>query len=836
MRILKTILKCVALIVILVVACAGLWLVYAAQTRLPDLDGELRHSSLVGEVRVVRDDWGVPHILADHETDAYFALGYVMAQDRLFQMELFLRLARGEMAELLGPPLVPIDKIVRSFRLRAQAERIVGNQEGLPKGLRDAVAAFMAGINHCVKTQPLPFEFAVLHIPPREFTPVDCLTVAAVLPITFADGLRGDALVTLLKEKQPDLDIDALFPGYDNEVPVTIMETLEEAEAYLKAQGTASPAAPVAGPASAGEEAAVHEGLAAVRSVLASLQSLSERFGPALGSNSWVLGGSRTRSGKPILANDPHVGLTNPSTWYEAHLKYGKFENYGYHLPLIPFPILGHNRDRAWGMTMFANDDVDLYLEKFHPDDPNKVMYKGEWVDVETETETIKVRFGRDRQVTVRRTPHGPVITDAYRLLNDYDGADISLRWIWQQEEYTDIQAVYNMAHARDYDSFAEAVSLFTSPGINVSYADRQGNIAWWAAGLVPIRPAHVNPKQLLDGASGKDEPLGYLPFEENPHLKNPPCGYIVTANNLSTVKPVGAAGKLAGYWQPGDRAGRIEHALATQEHWTIDGLKAVQFDDRAYAAPAIVKCVTEILETATLTPLEQQALATLAAWDFGHNVESTGASIYQVLCDFVLKNALVDEMGEKLFRNYCVLADHWNFFKHFVHEEGSPYWDDVTTPTKETCADIVLRSFQDTVAMLDKDLGGDVRRWAWGKIHTMEFKHPFGYLPPLGFVFNIGPFPSPGAAQVINNMLYAGGAHSYDVIAGPSTRRLIDYADPEHSLTILPTGNSGNFMSPYYDDQAAMFMTGQYRELRLTEEQIEAHTAHELCMKPAGV
>lgn len=813
--------------VILVIV--ALWLVYLAKTRQPDLERVLRLPGLQAEVCAIRDDWGVPHIDADNEPDAYFALGYVMGQDRLFQMEIMRRLARGELAELFGPPVTSIDRIVRTFRLRRRAEEYVANHLDHFPEIRAAAEAFIAGINHSMATEPLPFEFTVLHIQPRAFALTDCLAVAALLPISFADGLREDTLASMLKERHPEMDIDALFPGYSKEIPATIMENLDEARAYLQEHSPKQPA----GPETAADYA---KALSSCALILEELLAVTRAAGPTRGSNCWVLAPSKTASGKPILANDPHVAFTNPGVWYEAHLRFGEFENYGHYLPLIPFALLGHNSDRAWGMTMFANDDIDLFRETFAPNDPNKVMYRGECVDVKTETDTIKVRFGRDSHYLVRITPHGPVITDLYRSLFDYDGPDIALSWVWQNVEYTDLVAFYRIGHARDYESFAAAVALITSPGINVSYADQEGNIAWWAAGKIPIRPDHVNPKMLLDGASGNDEVLGYVPFDQNPHLKNPPCGYIVTANNMSTVKPVGPIRQLQGYWQPGDRAARLEELLEQGQAWTIEQLKTVQFDDRAYAAPAIVKEVLGLLNDRdySFTALEQVALQTLNQWDFRHDAGSRGAAIYQTLCPFILQHALLDEMGERLFTIYGSVADHWNFFKYFIREDLSPFWDDIETPVKETRREVVLRAFQDTVAKLNAALGPNPAQWTWGALHTVEFQHPYGYVPFVRRIFNIGPFPSSGAAEVINNMLYLGGSHDFRVIAGPSTRRLIDYGDLEHALCVLPTGNSGNFASPHYDDQAEMFMRGAYREVRFSPEQIKAHRVHEMRFEPA--
>ncbi len=804
----------------------------AAYIRQPVLDGEVSAQGVQGETRVLHDEWGIPHITAENEADAYFALGYAMAQDRLFQMEVMRRLARGELAALLGPKLVPVDRIIRVFRLGAKADEYFSDPERLPQEVQVTLGPFVEGINAYIKDGPLPFEFFALQIPARPFKEADCMAIAGIMPITFADGIRQDPLVTLLKQRHPDMDIDALFPGYSKEIPVTIMETLEEAQQYIEAKRNREEAGhDIPAPETEAVEAAL-EGLIAW---LEPLEGISRNFGLAWGSNSWVLAPSRTESGKPILANDPHIGFTNPSVWYEAHIKVGSFELYGYYMPPIPVALIGHNRDYGWGLTMFANDDVDFFIEKFHPEDNGKVMYKGEWTDVEVSRERIEVRWGKDVTMRVRTTPHGPVINDLIEFYQGYEGPPVSLSWVWQHIEYTDIEAFYRMNHAKDYEDFAEGVALITSLGINVSYADRQGNIAWWAAGRIPVRPAHVNYKEMLDGVSGKDELTGYVPFEINPHLKNPPCGYIATANNMSTVKPVGPLEELQGYWQPGDRAGRIEQLIAQRDDWDIESLKAVQLDDRAYAAPDIVEAIMKNLWFVSALRLEEkEALDKLAEWDYRHNAGSVGACIYQHVCDSILRAGLEDEMGEKLFGVYCTVADHWNFFKHFLKNPDSPFWDDIRTEQIESQHEVVLAAFRDAVGVLEDRYGADVESWSWGRAHKLEFKHPFGYLPVLGLIFNIGPFEVPGATQVINNMLYGAGGHNYDVLGGPSTRRLIDFARPGESLGVLPTGNSGNFLSPHYDDQARMFVEGKYRKITLDWEKIEADAKHELKFVPS--
>lgn len=816
--------KRIALVPIALVLLECAWLGYRFNFSQPGLDGAIKHPSLKDEVTVTRDQWGVPHIVARQETDAYFALGYCQAQDRLFQLDAMRRLAAGRLAEIAGPIAAPVDAIVKGFRLRRTAEEQWAKISTQYPEIGAIGEAYVAGINHRIATDPTPPEYSFLALSPEPFDTADCLTVAAILPITFADGIREDPLNTMLQARIKDKDVQLLFPGYHREVPVTVMETLEEAESFIRENQL--PAYHLPAPANANADQLL--------SLLKPLKDLNTLFGPALGSNSWVLGPSRTKSGKALLANDPHIGFTNPSIWYEAHLKYGDFENYGYHLPLVPFPLLGHNRNHAWALTMFANDDVDLYQETFNPDDPNQVKYKGEWVPVRVEETPIKVRFGRDTIAKVRITNHGPVITDLLKALMGYEGPDVSLSWVWQHLDYTDMAGFYKMGHAKTYEEFEAGTKLITSPGVNISYVDSANNFAWWAAGRLPIRPQGMNNKALLDGASGAHEILGYVPAELNPHLKNPDWGYIVTANNKSSVKAFGGIQDLQGYWQPTDRAGRIEHLLETAPKWDSESLKTVQFDDTAHATGKLLPVLFAALDKAGFDAdsREAHALAILKQWDHAHGKESAGAAIYQQFFDRIFVHALGDEMGEDNLFIYTSLADSWNFMKYFMIDEANPFWDDSTTEAAEPRDTILAAAFRDTVDSLTRKMGDDMGAWQWGKIHTMEFTHPLGYLPFFDKLFNIGPFPASGGAQIVNNMLYR-GLDDFETVAGPSTRRLIDFGAIENTLSILPTGNSGHPKSPHYDDQSAMFLNGEYRTVNFTEEQIAANARHTLKFSP---
>jgi len=823
---------CAAVLLAALGGGAALWVNRAAERDLPPVDGEVR-AAVAAPVEIVRDEWGVPHIRAESEADAHFALGYAMAQDRLFQMELMRRAASGELAALLGPPLVKIDRLARMFLLRDRAEETARRIHDESPEVAAVADAFCAGVNAFQEDGPLPFEFSVLGIAPRPFTLADSLTVAAILPITFADALRVDVFSSILRERHPGLPVELLFPGYAlEEAPETIMETPEEAAAWVREHPLPLPERERAGATAspAPQDTA--------RAMLNALFAVNALWGGALGSNSWVLGPSRTTTGKPLLANDPHIGFTNPSIWYEAHLTFGDVDNYGLYLPPIPLALIGHTPRLAWGLTMFCNDDIDLFRERFDPADPGRVMHQGEWTEAKTVPQTIPVRLGPDVHFDVRVTPHGPVVTDLFRLANGYTGPDISMSWVWQRVPYTDMEALYALNRAKTLDEFERGVALVTSPGLNISYADTEGNIAWWAAGKIVVRPEHVNHKSLLDGASGRDEPQGFLPFAQNPQLKNPACGFIVTANNLGTVRPVGPLPHLQGNWEPPDRAALIREELQKREKWDAAGALALQMDDRSHTAPRVLAAVLPVLRERreTLGRVEAEALALLEAWDLRHGTASPGAAVFAYLCEHIVREALADEFGDgKALDYYIALPECWMFLRYLVTREDAPFWDDRRTAAGETRGDMMHRAFRAAVSALERRLGANPRDWKWGDIHTMTFRHPFGYVPVLGAPFNIGPFPASGARNTINNMASLGSGGNYEVIGGPSTRRVVDFAGDGAPVVdlVLPTGNSGHWKSPHYGDQAPLFMAGETRRARFAREEGDAGRRHILRLLP---
>lgn len=817
----NVIIAVVALTVLGIVGGAVGYLYYL----LPKLDGELRHESLRGEVRIVRDDWGVPHIQASYETDAFFAFGFAIAQDRLFQMEILRRLASGRLAEILGPDALPSDKLMRTLMLRRKANELLMKEDEFDPTFLDALDAYLAGANFFIDSQKLPIEFTLLGFTPEHFARADSIALLGYMAYGFAEGIKSDSLYSILKQKNPGIDLAALFPGYSRQRPVTIAEGIGALPQNVETTRSQNPATRA-------------QSLEGLEQLFPTLASAEEFLSPFRGSNSWVVAPSRSASGQAILANDPHIGFSNPAVWYEAHIKYEDYESYGLHLPLIPYPLIGFNSHKAWAMTMFENDDIDLYGETFHPDDPNKVMYNGEWVETEKWTETIQVK-GREHPETIdlTTTPHGPIITN---LLKGYEGRPVSLWWLYYQSDAASVEAMYRLSKANNYEEYTQAVSALVAPGLNISYADSQGNIAWWGAGRLPIRAPHVTGKEILDGASGRDEVLGYLPFEQNPHLLNPPAGVIVTANNQSTTKPVGPIQSLEGYWQPTDRAGRIETLLNTRDKWDVQSMMDMQNDNQSPSAPAFIERVISALERATsagtpvkFNPQEQQAYDALRVWNFMNETDSVGATVYHIVYETVLGFAVGDELGDVNLATYRRLANSRNFLKHAVQNEALSLWDNIDTEDVETRDDILVKAFRAAVTEIRERCGDNPGDWSWGKVHTVEYEHLMGKQWPLNYLYNIGPYPSPGAGDVVNHMV--GRPNQYRVNHGPSMRLIVDFADVSASRIILPTGNSGNFLSPHFRNQAKPYLAGAYRTVRLTDEQVAINTRHTLRLKPTG-
>lgn len=788
MKILKRTLI-VLLILVLAAAVGGYFYV---QSTAPVYEGAVTLKGLQGEVEVYYDTYGVPHIYATTLEDAYFALGYAHAQDRLFQMELIRRAAAGRLSEVLGKDLIPTDKLFRTLGINQFAEEHA--QKFLSTDTAEfqrAALSYQKGINEYIRTGKTPIEFTIMGIPKTEFVPADMYRVIGIIAFGFSEGVQIDPMLEKVRTE--------LGEAYLKDLAV---QTPSNAERLKSFRGSSTP-----------------EGIdKLISAVRAGLDNLPIPLWA--GSNGWVISGDRTTSGEPILENDTHMEYSQPAVWYEAHLEFPGHRFYGHHAAGAPIGALGNNGFCGWGLTMFENDDTDFFLEEFNPKNPNQVRFGDQWEDLTVREEVIKVKGEDDVVFAVKSSRHGPLINT---IMEDAvpSAAPVALHWELQHQTNYLLQALYEMNHATSFNQVKHAVSMMTAPGFNVMYADNEGAIAWWAAARLPIRSPHVNSKLFLDGASGKDEYLGYYDFSKNPHAINPPWGFVYSANNQpDTVDGV----YYPGYYYPRSRAGRIVELLSQEKMWTADEVRKVNLDVQSPMHRDIAKTLSEVLLASGDARFTDMGRV-LQEWNGEMKKEDIAPSIYFNLLAQTIYRAMIDELGwpaYQAFNNNSISRNTWEIL---VASEQSPWWDNVkTADKKETRTDIVVRAAEESLALLQRHGGPDMQGWRWEKYHFLKHPHPLGAVELLDKIFSVGTFGVPGGNEVINNIdfdLDTTGIFQCD--KGPALRKVTDFADIENGMTVSPTGQSGNFLSPFYKDQAEMYVKGEVRKMMMNREEIVA-------------
>lgn len=781
MKVLKKILKItLVLVVVLVVA---LWLY--ARTFYPTYDGTLTLAGISEEVTVYYDDYGVPHINAQNQQDAYTALGYVHAQDRLWQMELIRRIAPGRLSEIFGEKLVETDIFFSSLGIVENTNEAVAKLDKNSETYRYTMA-YLNGINQFIDEGPMPLEFVLVGIDKEKYTVHDVYNVFGYMAFSFAVANKTDPLLTEVKEKLGDAYLAEM------NIPVTNQTTRIKNEKN-------------------------QEILAAVSKSVNNIYDVLPAS-PFIGSNSWVIGAEKTKNGKVIFANDPHIGFSQPSVWYQSHIKTPDYEMYGFNLALTPFPLLGHNRQYAYGLTMFENDDIDFYFEKNNPDNAMEYLTPEGYAAYEVLEKTVKIKDIPDTIFQVKVSRHGPLMNSVIKGM-DAD-RPVAMQWIYTKLENRAVEVAYRLSHANSLHDFKEGAKLLHAPGLNIMYGDVRNNIAWFASGKLYTYRDSLYTKLILDGAGGKDEIQAYLDFDENPRAVNPEWNYVYSANN----QPDSIAGMLyPGYYLPDDRANRIVQLLEAGNDFTKDDVAAMLLDVQSNTAPQVIKNLMESMPADGLSENEKAGIAILKNWDGVYTKHSTAPVIYNRLLYEFLKNTFKDELGDG-FDQFMNTHFQKKMIAVQAAKTASLFWDDITTEKKETKQDIVSTSFKNTIVFLETQLGDDTSEWSWDKVASVEYGHalaPGGNL--LRTFFNVGPFTTHGGNEVINNQQYKiDSTGYYKIHAGPSTRRIVDFSDVENGLSILPTGQSGNVFSRHYDDQAAKYVKGGFVKMLLNTTAIE--------------
>lgn len=783
----------IILVLFLILAILGTFVGWALYSAEPKRNGQIDVPGLHAPVSVYYDAWGVPHIDAKSDIDAYRALGYIHAQDRLFQMDMLRRIGAGRLSEIFGIESLETDRFFRSLGINRFARRYaehLRSQSHEPHV--QLIHAYQDGINHYIDMGGRPLEYSMLFTRPDYFSTEDIAHVMGYMAYSFAEAFKTDALTDQVRGKLGHRHAQDLVPGWPNSVPPRS----------------------VPAPSTTGESTS---GWA--DDLLRQVADIERRLpaGQFLGSNAWAVNSSRSHSEAPMLANDPHIGFAAPAVWFEAHIRTPDHEVYGHFLGGIPFPLLGQTRRHAWGLTMLMNDEIDFYRERANPEDPGQVWVadKG-WRDLEVHEEVIKVRGREDRLIRLRSSVNGPIINDpASQSASAPEGGrpPVSLFWTFLDPANDSAKTFYGMARAASMEEFERAASEHASPGLNLIYADIDDNIAMWAIGRLKRWPNSNNGFSLLNGSTNDDAFRGYQPFASNPRVVNPSHGYVFSANH--PYPGSNPRRLLPGYYAPTERSERLAELLDNDIAFDLSQFKAMQLDTLRPQALAMLKDALPLFQdsllSAELRAPAAHAAEILAEWDGSFTRDQVGAALFQRWQDHLLEALFADELQENfaVFRN-TLMAEKSLFSLYW--KPASPWWDNRQQPIMDGRQAAIEQAWIRTIESLAEDLGIEAQDWTWGRLAVLQHQHPLSERLPFSGFLNSKATPVDGGKESLNSMSFDSGGSRYHVKAGPSTRRLIDLADVNGTLSISPMGQSGYPLDPHYADQAALYNDGRYR------------------------
>ena len=761
-------------------------------------------------VTIRRDERGIPYVEAQNVEDLYFGHGYAAAQDRLWQMDLFRRTARGELAEVLGAgpnnAAVDQDKLHRTYGFAQVAEAELANASPRARAMLEAYARGVNAYAASLDPKAMPPEFQILQYSFRPWTPADSLVVVKIFFEALSDTWRLDlmrqALSVLPAEKRAELlpeisPIDVLVVGKDTQSRAKT--------AYVKPEQL-SPATLA--------NLAHNQAIAA-----AALDRIGFYTDALAASNNWVVSGKRTVSGKPLLANDPHLRPTAPSIWHMVHLSAPDVRVAGVGTAGIPGVIIGHNERVAWGFTNVGPDVQDLYIEKFNPDNPKQYQTPSGWQDAVIRREEIKVRKGIGsseydnviHEVTVTR--HGPIIFEG-------DGKRYALRWTALEPAKNNSESTQALNRVRNWKEFNEALESFSAPTQNIVYADVDGHIGYHAAGVVPIRKSGDGSVP-YDGSTDAGEWTSYIPVSKLPSVYDPPSGIIVTANQriAGTDYPY----FLTHSWAQPYRARRILDLLNEKPKLSAEDFRRIQGDVYSIAGVSFTSEAVKLLRP-KLTPADDKLRATLDAfekWDGRINAESMVAPIASQMRIIFRSKVLTAALGPELIRNY-----QWNNFDTTldrVLKDQPAAW---LPKEYASYADLMRASYDEAIANLTKNLGADQTKWSWGELAKARFPHPLSGAPLIGAQFTIAPFPQNGTGGLLGATPNVGSAVSMRLIADPS-----DWDKTQQGIAL---GESGSSKSPHWSDQLSDWRAVTPREFPFTPAAVAKATKQTVVLEPS--
>jgi penicillin amidase len=803
-------------VIIIGIVAGTVFMRYSVSRAFPQTEGTIQITGLDGNVEIIRDSMGVPHIYADTSRDLFLGQGYVQAQDRFFQMDFWRNISYGRLSEMFGDSQIETDTFIRTLGWGRLADQQYADSSDDDRAVLDA---YSAGVNAYLETQSpsdLSFEYSVIELLNHDYTPepwtgAQSIAWGKVMAWDLGGNIwaeigRSMALGVVSQERA-----EQLYPPYPGDRNPYIIGDGETAEAGTQVGVRTSQLA--------SEE---------IASAATAIEALYEFTGrgkeTGIGSNSWVLSGDKTPTGMPYLMNDPHLAAQMPSIWYQVGLHCRAvtddcpYEVAGFAFPGVPGVIIGHNADIAWGFTNVGPDVQDLYVEKINPDNPDQYEVNGEWVDMDIRTETIEIAGGGSEDVTIRSTRHGPIISGVYGDLDDFDqsGIDtppeyaISFTWTGLDDGLPSVlQPVLGINRAANFEEFKDAALLFAVPSQNMIYADTAGNIGYVVPGNIPIRSAGDGTIP-VPGWTDEYEWTGFIPYEELPWVLNPESGYIVTANNavISDEYPY----MITEDWDYGYRAKRIVSLVTSNFGIPLEDHQRIQFDNQDPTAAIVLPYLEQVLASSrnTIDDTGRVAMNQLEGWDLQNAANSGGAAVWNATWRNILAITFHDELPEIIWPEG---ESRWTtVIEGMLDNPRDPYWDDVTTPDTETRDDVLLAAFNAGVAELTDLLGSDASTWTWGAIHELTFTNQTLGMSGIALIedrFNRGPFPASGGDGMVNATGWS-LIDGYEVNWLPSMRMLVDLSDLSNSLAVHTTGQSGHVDNEHYDDMIPLWLSGQ--------------------------
>lgn len=769
-----------------------------AKRALPDYSQPFHLKNLKDSVWIYRDSFAMPHVYAKNQTDLYKVTGYLTAQDRLWQMDLLRRVTTGRLSEIFGKDLTDADILMRSLRITEKSDKLY--DEASPE-MKEIFAAYCDGVNQYIEEHKdkLPPEFAILGYKPEPWKPQHSFSLVGYMAWDLNGCWVAEIVLHKLKSKLSSDKLEKLVPYFDSTLSVIYPKTL--ASSNSPDWGSAFIAA---------NEKIQNLGLSVFH-----------------GSNNWAVGSMRSENGKPLLANDMHLGLFAPGIWYQIHqVVKGELDVTGVMLPGAPFIISGHNGAIAWGMTNVMNDDIDFYQEEINPKDTNQYKFNGQWKPIVNKTEHIAIKGGDTLHTTLRFTHRGPIVSNLKGIHNE----TISMHWLgneWSNE----IRTAYLLNRAKNWEEFKDAVKSFISVSQNVVYADTAGNMGLYSCAGVPKRKGPA--WDVLPGNTDEYDWKGFVPFDSLPHYYNPASGIAVSANNKTA--PADYPYYISCWYDLPFRFNRIRNMLQEKEKHTAQSFKMIQTDFHSENVKYFLPKILAILNVQKLNAPESKALKELQTWDFAMDANQSAPAIYESFFMEFMKEAFRDDMGEKLYNEFItdkVLVR--NAIYRIWTDNGSPFCDDLTTRDKtETLSDLTIRSFKSTISQLQKNYGEDIHQWEWGKMHQLALKHYLGKVSILDKLFSLnrGPYEVGGSFHTVEPFSYKYYA-PFESTHGASQRHIYVTGNWDESWTVIPTGISGIPASPYYRDQTDLYIHKKYKHDWFSREAVVKNARYAIVIR----